>query len=161
MVLLLFGTLSIVVGGFTLAAEQSLNVLDSEVEGRVPGTLSFDAEERRYVVSLQFASESLAHDTRCDVRRANESVVKVRGDVQAVSVNAGRRHSVGEFDAVEGSTEVECRFVERGEAASARVHVSKVREGFRWFAYTGLGVGVLLVLLGVGFLFRGLRSSDF
>lgn len=157
--LLFFGTVSIAVGGFALAAEQSVNVLDSDAEGRVPGVLTFDAEDRRYVVSLQFASESLANDTRCDVRRANESVVKLRGDVQAVGVSAGRRHSVGEFDAVEGRTEVDCRFVERGDAASARVYVSTVRSGFRWFAYTGIGVGIVLLLLGGAALFRGLKGS--
>ena len=157
--LLFFGTVSIGVGGFALAAEQSVNSLDTEARGRVPGALTFDAEDRRYVVSLRFAAESLANDTRCEVRRANESVVKLRGDVQVVGVSAGRRHSVGEFDAVEGRTEVDCRFVERGEAAGADVYVSKVRTGFRWFAYTGIGAGLVLLSLGGAALFRGLKNS--
>lgn len=153
--------LGLIVGGaIALVSEQALRTVDNAAEGRIPETVTFDAEEGRYgVVLFVTATESEANDTRCDVALANESRTSFRGDVQAISVS-GKSKSVGEFEAVPGRTEVSCRFVERdNDLSSQRFAVAKIREGWRTGALVVIGVGVVVLLLGLWVLFRGLLGG--
>jgi len=87
---------------------------------------------------------------------ANEKRKSFRGDVQAIAVS-GKSKSVGEFEAVEGTTEVACRFVERdNELASQRFAVSKIHEGWRTGSLVAVGLGVVVLLLAFWVGFRGM-----
>ncbi len=102
----------------------------AQVEGRAPGSVTFDAEDRRYVVALSAkpgglfdllsrterrrrfrVRESDANEARCRVTRADGSTVQLRGDRQTSAEVVGTSYaSVGRFDAKPGRTTVSCRF---------------------------------------------------
>jgi len=150
--------LALIIGGaIALVSEQALRTVDSAAEGRIPETLRFEAEQGKYgVVLFVRATDSEANDTRCDVTLANEKRKSFRGDVQAIAVS-GKSKSVGEFEAVEGTTEVACRFVERdNELASQRFAVSKIHEGWRTGSLVAVGLGVVVLLLAFWVGFRGM-----
>lgn len=99
-------------------------------EGRAPGTLSFDAADKRYVIALSAkpdgifdgltrterrrkfrVRESDVSEARCTIAHPGRSTSKVRGDRQTISENVGTVYAtVGEFDGKGGTTTVACRF---------------------------------------------------
>jgi hypothetical protein len=149
------GLLLIIGGSLALVSEQALRTVDNAAEGRIPETLRFNAEEARYgVVLFITATDSEANDTRCQVTLANEERKSIRGDIQAVSVS-GRSKSVGEFEAVEGSTEITCRLEGRdNDLVSQRFAVAKIHERWRTGALVVIGLGVVVLLLGIWVGFR-------
>jgi hypothetical protein len=98
--------------------------------GRAPGTLSFDADRKRYVIALSAkpdgffdglsrterrrrfrVREGEVSDTRCTIALPGGSTSRVRGDRQTVSETVGTVYAtVGEFDGKGGPTKVACRF---------------------------------------------------
>src|SRR5687768_8434371 len=95
-------------GGIGLAAEQSIQTLDSAAEGRTPGSVRFTAEARKYNVLLgSEVNSSIANDARCEARLADGTVKRMRGDRQGVAVN-GVAATIGAFEAVAGETTVAC-----------------------------------------------------
>jgi hypothetical protein len=147
----------VVAGAGALWVEQASGAFFNAAEGRAPGQVRFVAEDRDYTISLgSGATDSLTRDTRCSVRRGNESEVELRGDRTGVSVD-GR--TVGTFRGVPGSTTVECRFVERiVQRASARFYVSPQREWLRTTGFVLIGLGVIGILASVVLLLSGIRS---
>ena len=103
---------------------------DAVVAGRAPGTLSFDADDRRYVIALSAkpdgffdglsrterrrkfrVRESDASEARCTIAHPGGSTSRVRGDRQTVSETVGTVYAtVGEFDGRGGPTRIACRF---------------------------------------------------
>jgi hypothetical protein len=100
------------------------------VTGRAPGTLTFDAERRRYVVALSAKPGNIFHlmsrterrqryrvregeasDARCTVTHPDESTTQLRGDRQGMSETVGTSYmTVGRFTGRGGPTSVACRF---------------------------------------------------
>jgi hypothetical protein len=153
----LLGAAVVAVGGGALYVEQASGAFFNSGEARAPGEVRFVAEDRDYIISLgSGATDSLTRDTRCTVRRGNESVVKLRGDRGAVQID-GR--TVGTFQGIPGSTTVECTFVERDlELVSARFYVAPQREWLRTTGFVFIGFGVLILLGSTLLLVSGIRS---
>jgi len=154
---MLLGAGVVALGGGALYVEQASGAFFNSAEARVPGEVRFVAEDRDYIVSLgSGATDSLARDTRCTVRRGNESEVKLRGDIGAVQID-GR--TVGTFQGVPGTTTVECTFVERDlDLVSARFYVAPQREWLRTTGFVFIGFGVLILLGSALLLVSGIRS---
>ena len=103
---------------------------DAVATGRAPGTLSFDADRKRYVIALSAkpdgffdglsrterrrrfrVRESDASEARCTIAHPGGSTSRVRGDRQTVSETVGTVYAtVGEFDGRGGPTRIACRF---------------------------------------------------
>ena len=103
---------------------------DAVAAGRAPGTLSFDAEEKRYVIALSAKPDGIfdglsrterrrrfrvrdsdASEARCTIAHPGGAGSRVRGDRQTVSETVGNSYAtVGEFDGKGGPTRIACRF---------------------------------------------------
>ena len=142
---ILVGVGVLLTGAGALYVEQASGAFFNAAEGRAPGQVRFVAEDRDYTVHLgSGATESLQRDTRCTVRRGNESKVELRGDRGNVSVG-GR--TVGTFQGVPGTTTVDCKFVERNlQRVSARFYVSPQREWLRTLGFVLIGIGVVVIV---------------
>ena len=154
---ILFGLGIVAVGAGALWSEQAVGAFLNAGEARSPGTVRFTAEKRDYTVFLGSGGNSgLTRDSRCNVTRANESVVKLRGDRTKVSVD---ERTIGEFEGIPGTTTVECTFAERDlDLVSARFYVAPQREWLRTLGFVGLGGGVIVILVSVFSIFAGVRS---
>jgi hypothetical protein len=120
----LAGAIAVTVGGTYFERK------GAEAAGRAPGTIAFDAEDRRYVVALSAkpgglfdlmtrterrqrfrVRDSDANQARCRVTQPDGSVRELRGDRQASAEIVGTSYaSVGRFDGQPGRTTVACRF---------------------------------------------------
>lgn len=154
---ILIGIGVVALGAGALWSEQAVSAFLNAGEGRSPGTVRFTAEDRDYTVVLGSGGNGpLTRDSRCTVTRANESVVKLRGDRTRVQVN---ERTIGEFQGIPGTTTVECTFVERDlDLVSARFYVAPQREWLRTLGFVGLGGGVLVILMSVFLILAGVRS---
>lgn len=96
---------------------------------------------------------------RCTVTHPDGSTSRLRGDRQAVSIQAGAFDTVGEFDGQAGQTTVECRIEDDlfGGGDEEQFVVAEVEEGWRTAGFVLLGGGVVLTLGGVGLILWGAR----
>ena len=145
---------------------------NADAEGRAPGTLSFDAADKRYVVALSAkpdgifdgltrterrakfrVRESDVSEARCTVAHPGGSTSKLRGDRQTISENVGTVYAtVGEFDGKPGTTKIACRFDPPKDLLGTRTEtplmVHEVNRSLRYLTW-GSFLGVF-VFAGLG-----------
>ena len=146
-------------GAGFLAVENTVGSLDPAARASIPGSVRFDADERDYTISFNtHRPDSLVNDARCTVTHPNESVSRIRGDRQNVSL-AGE--TIGEFEGRGGRTRVDCTFVERdlGNVA-ARIVITPQREWIRVAAFVLIGAGVAGILASVALILFGVRARS-
>lgn len=172
--LLLFA-LPLLVGGLVVAiASSAWNASDPEAQGRVPGTMSLDAEDgRKYVVALgngrvneqgrrRGFNETIASDIRCTITHADGTTDKVRGDRQGTSVSRHNYATVGTFRGRGGETVVDCTSTSKdvfGDERDLPMIVHDINGTWRvvWIAL--LVAGTVVGLLAGGLLAWGIRGS--
>ena len=148
----------ILVGVGFLQVESTLGALDPAVRASIPGTARFDAEERDYTIAFNARqAESLVRDARCTIAHPDESVTRVRGDIQETAITG---ETIGQFEGKGGPTAVECTFVERGPDASSRIVVTPQREWIRTVGFIVMGAGVFVLLGSVALIMSGARARS-
>jgi hypothetical protein len=145
---------------------------DAVAAGRAPGTLSFDADSKRYVIALSAKPDGIfdgltrterrrrfrvregdASEARCTIAHPGGSTSRVRGDRQGVSETVGNVYAtVGEFDGKGGPTKVACRFDPPKDLIGTRTEtplmVHEANSTLRYLTW-GLFLGVF-VFAGLG-----------
>ena len=145
---------------------------DAVATGRAPGTLSFEADRKRYVIALSAKPDGIfdgltrterrrkfrvrdsdASEARCTIAHPGGSKSRVRGDRQTVSETVGNVYAtVGEFDGKGGATRVSCRFDPPkdllGTTTETPLMVHELNSSLRYGTW-GLFLGVF-VFAGLG-----------
>lgn len=164
----------LLVGGFVVTiAVSRVGSISPDAQGRVPGDLSFDADDgRTYAVALgtgivnetgggRAFHTAVAHDIRCTITHPDGDTDEIRGDRQASSVETGNYASVGEFEGRGGETMVDCTSTSNdvfGDERDLPMIVHGINTTLRYVGY-GLIAGGVVVLLGcLGLLFWGIRG---
>jgi hypothetical protein len=148
------GLITLVVGAVAGFVEQTRSALDPEAEGRAPGSLTFDADDDTYIVSVQGerfgADATIVANVVCTVTLANGSTIELDGGSQGISEESGNIATVGNFDAVEGPTVIACnspsdiRFFVDDESAVKELGTVGIIVGA-----VLLSIGAALILFGV------------
>jgi len=153
-------------------------------EGRAPGSLTFRADEKRYVVALSAKPDGLfdglsrterrqkfrvregdANEARCAVAHADGTTQRLRGDRQTTSTVVGTTYAtVGEFDGRGGLTVVRCSFDPPrdllGTVTETPLMVHPVHQTLRILFWVLLAAGLVAVGLGVLQILRGTVWRD-
>ncbi|WP_182377919.1 hypothetical protein [Nocardioides sp. WS12] len=172
---LLLLALPLLAGGLVVAiASSAWNAGDPEGEGRVPGSMSLDAEDgRKYVVALgnglfnepgrrRGFNETVATDIRCTITHPDGSTDKVRGDRQGSSVSRHNYATVGTFQGKGGETSVDCTSTSKdlfGEERDLPMIVHDINGTWRWVWIGLLIAGAVVGLLSGALLASGIRGS--
>ena len=160
-VLSLAFVLFVVAGVLLWAGTNSVQVAN-EGRAKVPGTVEFDGEERRYDVFLSYRvgqgqddPERLAGRVDCEVAHAGDRYATIDGARQGTRTVSDTATSIGSFDGRAGRISVSCdwdgvssRFVNN------RFIVAKQRTITRNIAYGGFGLGGLLLVIGLLMILR-------
>jgi len=151
------GVLALGVG--FLSADSLIGSLDPAARITAPGSARFDAEDRDYTVAFNTRqADALVNDARCTITHPNESVTRIRGDRQKVSLSG---ETIGEFEGRGGPTKVDCTFVERDlENVSARIVVSPQREWIRIAGFVLIAAAVAGILASVALILFGVRARS-
>lgn len=156
----LAGAAAVFGGVAVLAFEQRVQDITADARGEIPGSVSFQADARKYNVLLGFGTNSsIAVDARCEARLADGSVRRMRGDRQGVAVR-GVASTIGAFTAVAGPTTVQCGWADAGEDREVKFSVAKVRTTLRVVAFVAVGAGLLIIGLGLLVLLRRRRGPS-
>lgn len=149
----------IAIGVGLLQAESTLGGLDPAARLTAPGSVRFDAEERDYTVAFNSRRpETLVNDARCTITHPDESVTRIRGDRQNVSISG---ETIGEFEGRGGSTTAECTFVERDlENVGANLVITPQREWIRIIAFVVIGASVFVILVSTALILFGMRARS-
>lgn len=148
-----FGLLAAVGGMIAGQIGDAVATLHPVAEATMPSAVRFDAESRRYDVSVTIrrggSADSRASGTRCVVDLADGTTARLDGSRQAISTSTGGIASVGWFDAVAGPTTVRCtgddgtRYVIDEHGTTDRIAL--------WVALTGVAV----LVVGAALIFAG------
>jgi hypothetical protein len=154
---ILMSTGVVLLGAGFLSVESTIGALDPAARASIPGTVRFDADDRDYTIAFNSRRPvTLVNDARCTITHPDESVTRIRGDRQKVSL-AGE--TIGEFEGRGGSTTVECTFVERDlDNVAARIVITPQREWIRVVGFLFIGAGVVGILSSVALILFGLRA---
>lgn len=148
--------------------------LDPEAQGRVPGQVTFDAEDgTTYVVALgtgiinetgggRSFNTDVARDVRCTIRHPDDSEDTIRGDRQTSAVTrSGQYASVGQFEGRGGTTVLDCFATSTdvfGEERDLPMIVHGSNQTLQYVGY-GLLIGSAVVVLGcAGLIVFGARG---
>jgi len=161
------GALLFVAGALLFVVLSGAEVLGAIDRAQVGNPITFDAENRTYVVvyirgefdELNNREKAVAN-MRCDITRADGTSVTVDGSSQTVASESDFGSSVGTFDAVAGPTTVACDFVRDPGGLLQNYAVAPERQGARIFSYVLLALGALVTLVGVRFIITGLRGES-
>ncbi len=148
---------------------------NAAADGRAPGELRFDADDRRYVIALSAPIDGLfdglrdgltrterrqryrvydgeQSDARCTVTHPDGSKQNVRGDRQTTSESVGVSYlTVGEFEGHDGPTTVACRFDPAKDALGTVKETPLMVHEASSIRYVGWGLFVLVfVIAGAG-----------
>jgi len=140
-------------------------VLGAVDRAEVGTPITFDAEDRTYVVvfirgEFQEFNFRAVSNMRCDVTTADGASVTVDGSSQAVASESDFGSSVGTFDAVAGPTTVACDFVRDPGGLLQNYAVAPERKGAKIAAYVLVGLGSVVTMIGVRFVITGLRGRS-
>lgn len=150
---------------FTVLA--GAEVLAAVDRAKVGTPITFDAEDRTYVVvyirgefnEANYVDRAVAN-MRCDVTTADGASVVVSGNSQAVASTTDFGSSVGTFAAVAGPTTVACDFVRNPGGLLQNYAVAPQRRDAKTVSWVLLGLGAALTLVGVRFVITGLRGQS-
>jgi hypothetical protein len=155
-VVAVFGLMITIGGALVSVASDTLASIDPDGEARTPASIEFVAERATYKVSLvgerETGSASLATNTTCQVRLANEQRLTVDGTVQAMATTSGNIASIGSFDAVPGPTTISCDAEGRPNMRYIVDRQSELDSAALWIVIGGvllLCVGTCLILGGI------------
>ena len=161
------GVLIFVAGALLFTVLAGAEVLGAVDRAQVGNPITFDAENRTYVVVFirgEFDEsnyrEKAVANMRCDITRADGTSATVDGSSQTVASESDFGSSVGTFDAVAGPTTVACDFVRDPGGLLQNYAVAPERQGARIFSYVLLALGALVTLVGVRFIITGLRGES-
>lgn len=130
----------------------------SEGRSKIPGTVEFDGEARRYDVLVSRAvaqgddtPERLAPRVRCGVTGAGDPIAEIRGDRQGTSTVTDFGATIGSFDGRAGRRSVSCRRSQDRYARGVtnKFVIAEQQSGLRYAAFGGFGVAALLGLVGL------------
>lgn len=153
------GVLSIVllvIGFVVLEVEHSIQSSRPAATDTMPGTVRFDAEDRRYSVLLRGGNDD-SNRARCDITRSDGTRAKIRGDIQVIALESGAGETVGEFQAKDGPTVVACRWAER-DARRLELVVAPQEEKLRFVAIALIIAGGVLLLAALLLLALGAKD---
>lgn len=172
---LLLLALPLLVGGLVVAiASSAWNAGNPEAQGRVPGTMTLDAEDgRKYVVALGSGivnetgrrrgfNETVALDIRCTITHADGTQDKIRGDRQGSSVSRHNYATVGTFRGRGGEASVACTSTSKdlfGDERDLPMIVHDINATWRWVWIGLLIAGGVVGLLAGALLATGIRGS--
>lgn len=147
-----------------LGAAEVLGAVD---RAEVGTPITFDAEDRTYVVvfirgeldSEQFRNRAVAN-MRCEVTTAEGESIAIDGSSRAVASETDFGSSVGTFDAVAGPTTVACDFVRDPGGLLQNYAVAPERKGAKIGSWALLGVGAVLAIVGVRLIITGVRGRS-
>jgi hypothetical protein len=163
----------LIVGVVLLIGTTIAGQIDPEAEGRVPGEVTFDAGDERYVVALGsrpgsgtrserrvFTGESA--QVRCTVTHPDGSTSDLRGDRQATSVETtGNYETIGEFTGKGGETTVECVFTSETDALGtvndAPLIVHDKNEELQYVGFGLIAASVVVIAVSVLLIVTGAR----
>jgi hypothetical protein len=155
-VLTLLGLMVTITGAIAGLASDTAASIDPDGEARTPDTIRFEADARNYEVMLvggrRSVSSSVADSTTCEVRLANERRITLDGSRQGVSSTNANIASIGNFDAVEGITTVDCNAGGRQGVRYIVDSTSRLEAAAIWLLIAGcvvIGIGVSLLLAGI------------
>lgn len=172
---IVFVAVPLLVGGLVIVVGVGRwETFDPEAQGRVPGSVTLDAEKgSRYVVALGTGFENetgggrhfntdFAVDIRCTITHPDGSEDSIRGDRQTTSVTrAGDYASIGRFEGRGGETTVDCISTSKdvfGEERDLPMIVHQTNQTLQYVGY-GLIVGSVAVALAfVGLIVWGARG---
>src|SRR4051794_32488748 len=102
----------VLIVGIVLFAAGDAALGGSVVRGRIPGDVSFVADERNYAIALRGPDipDATIDAVRCTVRRSDGSTKRLRGSSQETPVTTDSARTVGSFDAPTGLTRVRCDY---------------------------------------------------
>lgn len=161
------GVMIFVAGVLLFTVLAGAEVLGAVDRAQVGNPITFDAEDRTYVVVFirgEFDEsnyrEKAVANMRCDVTTADGASVTVDGSSQTVKSESDFGSSVGSFDAVAGPTTVDCDFVRDPGGLLQNYAVAPKRQGAQIVSWVLLGLGALVTLVGVRFIITGLRGQS-
>ncbi len=108
----LIGLSGTIGGAVASVAARVASTVDPDAAGTTRAPVTFVTEERTYRiinVASRLGDRGSAATYRCEVTRADGTTVSIDGSTQAVAVDVGKTETVGAFDAVAGTTVVDCR----------------------------------------------------
>lgn len=108
----LIGLSCMIGGALASVAARVASTVDPDATGTTRAPVTFVTEERTYRIiniASRLGDRGSAAAYRCEVTRADGTTVSIDGSTQAVAVDVGKTETVGAFDAVAGTTVVECR----------------------------------------------------
>lgn len=161
------GAMTFMVGALLFVILGGAEVLAAVDRAEVGTPITFDAEDRTYVVVFirgefddAFYREKAVANMRCDVTTADGVSVTVDGSTQGVASETDFGSSVGTFDAVAGPTTVACAFVRDPGGLLQNYAVAPERKGAKIAAYVLVGLGSVVTMIGVRFVITGLRGRS-
>jgi hypothetical protein len=131
----------------------AVSSFDPVAEATMPSAARFEAEPRRYDVSVTVRrgiAETRAAETACAIELADGTTTSLAGSRQAVATSSGGIASVGWFDAVAGPTTVRCSGADDG----TRYVIDEYGTTDRVTLWVTLA-GVAVLLVGVTLLVAG------
>ena len=157
--------LAVGAGALLWVGANSIQVAN-EGRAKVPGTVEFDGEKRRYDVFLGFrigqgsaTPDRLVRNVRCTVAQDGDPYVEMDGARQGVRTVSEAGTSIGSFDGRAGRLSVSCEWDGRsGRNLNNRFIVAKQRTLTRSAGYGGLGVAGVLVVVGLLMVRRASRK---
>jgi hypothetical protein len=130
----------------------------NEGRAKIPGTISFDADVRRYEILIsprigggRPTAEELAGRVDCTVTQPEGQAVEIDGARVGSRTTTDFGTTVGRFDGKGGRTSVACRWSNSATARSAsnRFLVAKERTLVRNIAFAFFAIAGVLVVVGL------------
>jgi hypothetical protein len=140
----------VVVVGIVLFAAGHATLGGMVVQGRMPGDVSFSADERNYAIALRGPDvpDATIDAVRCTARRSDGSTKQLSGGSQESPVTTDGGRTAGSFDAPTGLTRVRCGYLGDVARRPTRMFVAPLTNTLRTVAVVLIAIGV--AALGVG-----------
>ena len=141
----------VLIVGIVLFASGHAALGGSVATGRIPGDLSFGADERNYAIALRGSDipDAAVAAARCTVRRSDGSSKRLRGGSQETPVTTDDGRTIGSFDASSGLTRIHCEYAADLARLPSRMFVAPQTNAQRTVAVVLILIGVLGIGVGV------------
>lgn len=156
----------VIAGAVLQVVATGSQVLRPTARGDIGETVTFDAEARRYDLTLNRTElelvdvvERAVARTVCDVTLADGTTTTVRVARQVISTDTSVGASIGYFDAVAGPTSVRCDHNVSTGVLLGGYTVAETRQSLTIASLVVIGVGLLLGLTGAWVITSGARGQ--